>query len=143
MNISTVSQRAAQRGATLVVGLIMLVLITVMVTSAFTLSSSNLKSVGNMQARDEAIAAGNRAIEQISASPFTDDPVAEEINVDIDTDGAPDTNEHGHAFTVAYLFEFWRRHRLGFEYSTVDSDRAGVPENPGDDGWQVSYRFRY
>jgi len=60
-----------------------------------------------------------------------------------DDDGPPDTTEHGHAFTVSYLFEFWRRHRLGFEYSTVDSDRAGVSNNPGDDGWQVSYRFRY
>jgi Tfp pilus assembly protein PilV len=90
MNIAKVSPRAAQRGATLVVGLIMLVLITVMVTSAFTLSSSNLKSVGNMQARDEAIAAANRAIEQIIASPFTDEPAAEEIHVDIDNDGAPD-----------------------------------------------------
>jgi hypothetical protein len=60
-----------------------------------------------------------------------------------DRDGtAPNTRERGHAFTVSYLFEFWLRHRLGFEYVTVDSDRVGVSA-PGDDGWQVSYRFRY
>jgi len=55
----------AQRGATLVVGLIMLVLITLMVTTAFMLSNTNLKAVGNMQFRDEAIAAANAAIETV------------------------------------------------------------------------------
>jgi hypothetical protein len=59
-----------------------------------------------------------------------------------DEDGPPSTAQHGHAFTVSYLFEFWRRHRVGFEYITVSSTRAGVSP-PGDDGWQVSYRFRY
>jgi len=58
-----------QRGATLIVGLIMLVLITLMVLSAFTMSSSNLKSVGNMQSRDEATAAANVALEQVLSSP--------------------------------------------------------------------------
>ncbi len=57
-----------QRGATLIVGLIMLVLITLMVTTAFMLSTSNLKSVGNMQYRDEALAAANAAIEQVISS---------------------------------------------------------------------------
>lgn len=59
------SQFKCQRGATLVVGLILLVIITLMVTTAFTLSSGNLKAVGNMQVRDEAIAAANVAIERI------------------------------------------------------------------------------
>ena len=57
-----------QRGVSLVVGLIMLVLITLVVTSAFMLSSSNLKAVGNMQYREEAIAAANAAIEQVISS---------------------------------------------------------------------------
>ena len=59
-----------------------------------------------------------------------------------DEDGPPNTRERGHAFTVSYLFEFWLRHRIGFEYITVDSNRAGFSP-PGDDGWQISYRFRY
>jgi len=80
----------SQRGATLVVGLIMLTLITLLVTSAFTLSTSGLKSVGNMQARDEAIAAGNKAIEQVVSSPFTNSPVGETINVDLNNDGTTD-----------------------------------------------------
>lgn len=85
-----VASRHSQRGITLFVGLIMLVLITLMVTSAFTLSTSNLKSVGNMQAKDESIAAANQAIEQILSSPFTTAPAAEEINVDINNDGVTD-----------------------------------------------------
>lgn len=80
----------SQRGVTLVVGLIMLVLITLMVTTAFTLSNTNLKSVGNMQARDEAIAAANTAIEQVLSSPFTSAPAAESINVDINNDNTAD-----------------------------------------------------
>ncbi len=81
---------SAQRGATLVVALIMLTLITLVVISAFTLSSSNLKAVGNMQARDEAIAAANQAIELVVSSSFTDAPVAQEVNVDINKDGVND-----------------------------------------------------
>jgi hypothetical protein len=82
--------RHNQQGATLVVGLIMLTLITLLVTSAFTMSSSNIKSVGNMQIRNEAVAAANRAIEQIVSSPFTDAPVAESIDVDLNNDGKTD-----------------------------------------------------
>ena len=85
------SRRArAQQGATLVVALIVLTLITLVVVSAFTLSSSNLKAVGNMQARDESVAAANQAIELVISSAFTDAPVAQEVNVDINKDGTTD-----------------------------------------------------
>jgi Tfp pilus assembly protein PilX len=80
----------SQRGATLAVGLIMLTLITVLVTSAFNLSTTNLAAVGNMQFRDEAIAGANKAIEQVLSSPFTDAPTGQAINVDIDNDDTPD-----------------------------------------------------
>lgn len=82
--------RRNQRGATLVVGLIMLVLLTLMVTSAFMLSSGNLKAVGNMQFRDEAIAAANAVIEGIISTDFTAAPTAADTVVDIDQDGTPD-----------------------------------------------------
>lgn len=88
--MTPVASKHSQRGITLFVGLIMLVLITLMVTSAFTFSMSNLKSVGNMQAKGEAIAAANQAIEQVLSSPFTTAPTAEEINVDINNDGSTD-----------------------------------------------------
>jgi hypothetical protein len=73
----------------------MMTLITVMVISAFTMSTTDLKSVGNQQARDEATAAANKAIEQVLSSPFTDAPTGESIDVDIDNDGVTD-------YTVAF-----------------------------------------
>lgn len=62
-----------------------------------------------------------------------------------DDDGQPpNSRERGEAVTFAYLFEFWLRHRLAFEYIIVDSDRPnGSAADPNDDGFQVSYRFRY
>ena len=67
--MNDIATKHRQRGATLIVGLIMLVLITLMVLTAFTQSSTNLKSVGNMQYRDEAAAATNAAIEEVISSP--------------------------------------------------------------------------
>ena len=79
-----------QRGAALVVGLIMLVLVTVMLISALVMSTSGFRSVSNMQFREEAIAAANRAIDQVISSPFMLTPEAETISVDIDNDGDED-----------------------------------------------------
>jgi Tfp pilus assembly protein PilX len=53
-----------QRGVTLVVGLIMLLVLTLFAVSAIRLSSANLRTVGNMQARAEATSAAQTAIEQ-------------------------------------------------------------------------------
>ena len=76
-----------QSGITLFMGMIMLVLITLMVTSAFMLSNTNLMAVGNMQAKDEAIAAANVAIERVLSSPFTVAPAPDMHEVDINNDG--------------------------------------------------------
>ena len=68
------SPKARQRGMTLVVGLIMLLVITLFVVSAIRLSTANLRTVGNMQARNEAAAASQRAIEDMlsSTAAFTE-----------------------------------------------------------------------
>lgn len=79
-----------QAGATLVVGLIMLVLITLVVITAYNLSSTNLKSVGNMQFRDEALAAANMALEQMMGTPFAQTPTASTVEVDLNQDGSND-----------------------------------------------------
>ncbi|MEK6735594.1 MAG: hypothetical protein AABY47_03420 [Pseudomonadota bacterium] len=84
---------SGQRGATLMVGLIMLVVITLLMISAFTLSGSNLKAVGNMQFRNEAIAAANLAIEQtINLNYSVLDPASYPsiVNIDIDQDNTDD-----------------------------------------------------
>jgi hypothetical protein len=83
-------QLRPERGAALVVGMIMLVLITLMLITALNLGITNFRAVGNMQFRDEATAAANQAIEQVISSPFTAAPAAETVNVDIDDDGNPD-----------------------------------------------------
>ncbi len=54
------------------------------------------------------------------------------------------TGENGRAFTVAYLFELGLHHRFGFEYMLPTTHRAALGhDDPSDDGWQLSYRFRY
>jgi len=79
-----------QRGAALVVGLIMLVLITLMLVTALNLGTTNFRAMTNMQFRSEAIAAANKAIEQVISSPFTVAPAAEAINVDLDNNAVND-----------------------------------------------------
>jgi Tfp pilus assembly protein PilX len=89
----TTSNVARNRGAALVVGLIMLVLITLMLITALNLGTVNFRSVSNMQFREEAIAAANQAIDQVIGSPFVNNPsavAAAPINVDMDKNGTID-----------------------------------------------------
>jgi hypothetical protein len=79
-----------QAGITLPVGLVLLVLITILVSSTFVSSRNSLISVGNMQFRNEAISAGKLAMEQVINSPFTASPAAESIYVDLNNDGSND-----------------------------------------------------
>jgi Tfp pilus assembly protein PilX len=80
----------AEKGSTLLIAMVMLIVLTLFAISAITLSNTNLSIVSNMQARHEAIAAGKQAIEQIMSRNFTADPAAETIPVDINNDGNPD-----------------------------------------------------
>jgi hypothetical protein len=83
-------RRNPQRGATLIVALIMIALITLLVINAFTLSSSNMKAVSNMQIRDEAVAATNQAIERMISSNFHIATSTQTWTVDINKDGTTD-----------------------------------------------------
>ena len=84
--------RNSQTGATLVVSLIMLTLITLMIMAALAIGTANFRTVTNMQFRDEAVDAANRAIDQVVSSAFALDPPAavETISVDLDNNGTPD-----------------------------------------------------
>ena len=84
------NHRHPEQGVALVIGLIMLVLITVMLLAALNIGTANFRAVSNMQFREEAISAANRAIEQVISSNFTAAPTAEEIVVDVDNDGDDD-----------------------------------------------------
>jgi Tfp pilus assembly protein PilV len=69
--------RRCQRGVTLVVGMIMLVLITLLVLASFHLGRNNLEIVGNAQQRNEALAAAQQTIEAAVDSPLlTSNPAA-------------------------------------------------------------------
>lgn len=92
MNIIKRHTRTSQRGATLVIGMIMLVLVTLFVLAAINMSTMNLRVMGNEQARNEALDAAQQAVEQVTSIDFTKDPanapgVATPILVDIKGDG--------------------------------------------------------
>ncbi len=78
-----------QKGATLLIGLIMLVLLTLMATTTFRLGKSNLQIVGNMQYRNETVRAAEEAIEAAISLP-TSVSVASTANIDINADGTAD-----------------------------------------------------
>lgn len=92
-----------QTGATLVVSLIMLALITLLAVASFKLGNSNLQIVGNMQGRNQALGAAQGAIDQVvSNSLFITTPANAIANpcggvpnstcVDVNGDGVPDVN---------------------------------------------------
>lgn len=66
-----------QRGATLLVGLIMLILVTLLAVSSFNLGKSNLQIVANMQHRTENMESAKATIEEvISKTTFATTPNA-------------------------------------------------------------------
>jgi Tfp pilus assembly protein PilX len=89
-----------QRGTTLVVALIMLVLLTLFATSSLNTASTNLKVVGNMQERSEALNVSQQVIESVLSTPqFIFDPAnavptpctgPNTACVDITGDGVPE-----------------------------------------------------
>jgi hypothetical protein len=97
-----------ERGATLVVALIMLVALALLAVWAFNSSTTNLRIVGNTQVRQEALAAVQTAIEAtISSTQFATDPVAvagNPITVDVDGDGVTDYTVNLSPAPVCYRY---------------------------------------
>lgn len=89
-----------QRGVTLVIALIMLVVITLLAMSSLGTTNMNLKVVGNMQSRGEALQATQEAIETVISTPlFISNPAnavltpcgtANTLCTDLNSDGTPD-----------------------------------------------------
>ena len=82
--------RNRQKGATLIIGLVMLVVLTLLVISAIRSSNTNLRIVGNMQMQEEVSNAAQQATEQVISSNFTANPVSQAIAIDINKDGTTD-----------------------------------------------------
>ena len=89
-----------QRGATLVVALILLVLLTLFALSSMNTANTSLKVTGNMQAKSEALNAAQETIETVISTPqFIVDPANAVINpcagantrcADVTGDGTPE-----------------------------------------------------
>ncbi|GAC1409610.1 MAG: hypothetical protein NVSMB6_09600 [Burkholderiaceae bacterium] len=66
MKTTPISVPKRQQGVSLLLSLVMLIVLTLLVVSAIRMSNSNLKIVGNMQAKNEAVATAQLAIEQMA-----------------------------------------------------------------------------
>lgn len=81
----TVGLPRSQRGISLLVTLVMLVVMTLLVVSAIRAGNANLKTTANLQVRQEAIHAAQSAIEQtLSNMSNFSTPTARTINVSVD-----------------------------------------------------------
>lgn len=70
-----------QRGSTLLVALVMLMLLTMVAISAMNATTSSIQIVGNAQFREESNAAAQQAIENMISSNFTASPAASSVAV--------------------------------------------------------------
>lgn len=86
------ASRVYQRGATLVVALVMLVLMTLLAVSAINLSTGNLKMIGNMQYQQEATSAAQVAINQVlSRAEYFTKPSTTPGQIMVSVNGQPYT----------------------------------------------------
>ena len=79
-----------QRGAvTIFISMILLLLITALVLTAYTMSTTNFRAVGNVQTRNEAIDAANYVIERRIQTNFWNlaGPVTSAVDLNLDTIG--------------------------------------------------------
>lgn len=72
-----------QRGSTLLVALVMLMLLTLIAFAAMNASTTSIQVVGNAQFREEANAAAQQAIERVISSDFTPNPVSSVVTVNV------------------------------------------------------------
>ncbi len=76
MRSKPMTTMSGQQGATLITGLVMLVVLTMLALSAIKSSTTNLRIAGNAQTEQEAVAAAERTTELVISSNFTANPVA-------------------------------------------------------------------
>ncbi|HKX41948.1 MAG TPA: pilus assembly PilX N-terminal domain-containing protein [Burkholderiaceae bacterium] len=85
----------AQAGATLLVSMVFLVMLTLIVISAMKMTNVNTKVAANLQTQQEANAAATQGIETTISSDFTAMPTANPMTVDIN-----DSGQAGSAYSV-------------------------------------------
>ena len=82
------SSHRRQRGISLVLGLIMLILLTLLAISAFQATNVNLRIAGNMQVRQEALGAAQTGIEQVLSSTAFIDTTTPPAAIPVNQNGA-------------------------------------------------------
>jgi Na+-transporting NADH:ubiquinone oxidoreductase subunit NqrC len=127
-----------QRGATLIVSVIVLMLITMTVVSAFRVSKSHTQAVANMQFKDEALAAANLIMEDVISLPNIETIISSGGTipvryVDINRDGVND---------LQIALAVPRCIRVDPSSSSSDENLSGVESNVANTGqsyvlWEI------
>ena len=126
----------AQRGATLIIALIMLVALAMLSLWSFNAGTMTLRVVGNSQARQEVVSAAQAATELTLSTPlFTQDPLAVAagaIPIDIDGDAQPDYQARLTPAPTCYRVRVLKVNELD---PSSEGDRAclgsSTAQNPG------------
>jgi Tfp pilus assembly protein PilV len=121
---------AAQRGATLLVVLVMLVMITLFVLSMVRLSNSNLRVVGNMQSQRALESSAQQAVEtNLSSIAFFDDAAS---NTGMWPAGTTSVDQTVNGYTVTIK-------RPSCFFSTPATGYSAVSTiSPEDTHWEVA-----
>jgi Tfp pilus assembly protein PilE len=82
--------KSRQSGATLIVGLVMLVVLTLLAMSAIRTSNINFRIAGNAQAQAEIRSAAQQALEKVISTNVTKIATDTTVPIDINGDGASD-----------------------------------------------------
>ncbi len=89
--MSAAPTRRRERGGTLVIALVMLMLMMIHALASFTAADAQLRNTGALQARQEAQAAAQLAIAGVlSSAAFVAAAPASRIDIDVDGDGVHD-----------------------------------------------------
>ena len=124
------STSRSQRGATLLIALILLVMITLFVTSMIQLSSTNLKVVGNMQSQRSLEASAQQAVEgSISTITFFNDAIG---NTGQWPTGTNSVNQTVNGYTVAIT----RPTCISSTTATGYSATSNI--SPEDTNWEIA-----
>ena len=118
-----------QAGVTLAISLILLTLVTLVIVTAMYLSTANIRSVSNLQFRDQAVVGANAAIERRVESGFLSPEDLTQVTVDVDEDGNTD-------MTVTVETECLRAVKSDFQPASSVTLPARLRQQPT---WHVTY----
>jgi Tfp pilus assembly protein PilX len=133
-----------QKGATLLIGLVMLIVLTLIVISSFNFGKTNLEIVSNMQQRQETIGAAQQALElAINSSRFVEYPLdvytepcngSNKLCIDVNGDGANDVNVELKPAPTCLVAQTIKSSSLNFAKEEDTQCSTGVQQTAGIEG---------